>query len=94
MGSWGMKIMADDEKLLVEDTKGHLKLISLTDGEVIKDYGRVHGHEITVIMITEDQKFFFTSSVGGVLKQWNYEDNTFVKDHAKITSNYISSLCL
>ena len=89
-----MKITADGEKLLVGDSTGHLKLISLIDGEVIKDFGRAHDGCITGIMIPVDQKLFFTSSENGVLKQWNYEDNTLVRDHGKITNNYIRSLCL
>jgi hypothetical protein len=81
-----MKIMADDEKLLVEDSWGHLKLISSRDGEVIKRFGQVHDQSITGIMITVDQRFFFTFSYGGQLKQWNYEDNTLVRDHGRISS--------
>jgi WD40 repeat protein len=89
-----MKITADDEKLFVGDYCGHLKLISLVDGHVIKHFSKIHDYWITGIMITVDQKFFFTSSENGVLKQWNYEDNTLVRDHGKITDNGIWSLCL
>ncbi len=88
-----MKITADDEKLLVADFQNHLKLISSIEGEVIKDFGRVHDLQITGIVITVDQKFFFTSSSNGVLKQWNYENNTLVRDHGEI-NNSIWSLCL
>jgi WD40 repeat protein len=95
-----IKITADDEKLLVGDNGGQLKLILSRDGEVIKefglideDFGKAHDNFISGIVITVDQKFFFTSSVYGVLKQWNYEDNTLVKDHGNIM-DYISSLCL
>jgi hypothetical protein len=86
--------------LLVGDNGGQLKLISSRDGEVMKDFGladklfgKAHGNFISGIVITVDQKFFFTSSMSGELKQWNYEDNNLVKDHGKIT-DYISSLCL
>jgi WD40 repeat protein len=72
---------------------GHLRLVSSTDGELIKDFGRVHDHQITGIIVTEDQKFFYTSSDDGVLKQWNYQDNTLAKDYGEIL-NYIWSLCL
>jgi WD40 repeat protein len=87
-----MNITAGGEKLLVGDHKGHLKLISSIHGEVIKDFGRVHDW-MGGIMISADEKLFFTSSSDGVLKQWNFEDNTLVKDHGKIT-NEIWSLCL
>jgi hypothetical protein len=49
-----MKISADDEKLLVGDRGGHLKLISSRDGELIKDFGRVHEGDISGIMLTAD----------------------------------------
>jgi WD40 repeat protein len=78
--------------LLVGDGEGHLKLISSTDGRVIKDFGHVHDNWISGIVTTADQKFFFTSSFWGVLKQWNHEDNTLVRDHGKI-KNSIYSLC-
>jgi hypothetical protein len=88
-----MKITADDEKLLVGDNSGHLKWISSRDGELIKHFGEAYYDWISGIVITADQKFFFTSSCNGQLKQWNYEDNTLVRDHGKI--NYlIWSMCL
>jgi WD40 repeat protein len=89
-----MRITADEEKLLIGDYEGHLKLISLRDGQVIKDFGQVHDDWITGIIITVDQKFFCTSSVHGALKQWNYRDNTLVRDHGKIMNPDIYSLCL
>ena len=88
-----MKITADGEKLLFGDSSGQLKLISSEEGQEIKDFGRAHNYPITGIVITMDQKFFFTSSSDGELKQWNYEDNSLFKDHGRITE-YISSLCL
>jgi WD40 repeat protein len=88
-----MNITADGEKFLVGDSKGHLKLVSLRDGELIKNFGRAHDSYISGIIITPDQKFFITSSFHGELKQWNYEDNTLVTDHGKITNHYIRSFC-
>jgi WD40 repeat protein len=88
-----MKITADDEKLLVGDNRGHLKLISSRDGGLIKDFGRAHEDGISGIMISGEEQFFFTSSFDGVLRQWNFEDNTLVRDHGKIT-NCIDDLCL
>jgi WD40 repeat protein len=93
-GISAMKITADEKKLLVEDNLGHLKLLSLRNGELIKDYGCLFAvGGITGIVITADQKFLFTSSSDNVLKQWNYEDITLVRDYGKIT-NKISSLCI
>jgi hypothetical protein len=87
-----IKITVDDEKLLVADFWNQFKLISSRDGALIKDFGNVPDRYITGIMITRDQKFFFTSSRYGVLKQWNYEENTLVTNHGRITDN-INSLC-
>ena len=87
-----MKITADGEKLLVGGDRGDLQLRSSRDGKVIKDFGRAHWTWITGIMITLDQKFWFSSSSDGVLKQWNYEDNTLVRDHGGIMMNTLS-LC-
>jgi WD40 repeat protein len=49
-----MKITPDEEKLLVGDDCGHLQLISLIDGELIKDFYEVHDHIISAIVITAD----------------------------------------
>ncbi len=67
--------------------------MSSRDGELIKDFEMVHENGITGIIMSEDWKFFFTSSAFGVLKQWNYEDNTLVGDHEKIIG-FIGSLYL
>jgi hypothetical protein len=80
--------------MLVGDYCGYLKLISSIDGKLIKDFRRVHYTAITGIVKTEDKKLFFASSRDGQLKQWNFEDNTLVKDHGKITNNLINSLSL
>ena len=88
-----MKITADGEKLLFGDSSGQLKLISSEDGQEIKDFGRAHNYPITGIVITMDQKFFFTSSSDGVLKQWNYKDRTLLRDYGEIIDE-ICSLCL
>ena len=69
-----------------------MKLMSLTDGTKIKDFGQIHNEKITGIVITADEKFFFTSSEKGKLKQWNYGGTTLVKSYGKITGG-IFSLC-
>jgi WD40 repeat protein len=66
-----MKITADGEKVLVGDSRGYLKLISSRNGEVIIDFRRAHSSEISGIVISMDQKSFFTSSMSGDLRQWN-----------------------
>jgi WD40 repeat protein len=88
-----MKISADGKKLLIGDLGGNLKLISLTDGTTIKDFGYLHDSSISGIVITADEKFFFTSGSDGTLKQWNYEDTTLFRDYGKIT-DCICCLCL
>jgi WD40 repeat protein len=87
-----MKITADDEKLLVGDDYGYLILISSRDGQGIKDFGPAVFFRVTGIMLTADQKFFFTSSSDGKLKQWNYEDNNLARDHGMINKRIVS-LC-
>jgi WD40 repeat protein len=67
-----MNITADSEKLLFGDFIGNMKLISSRDGKLIKDLGKVHDGITSGIVITEDEKFIFTSSMDRVLKQWNY----------------------
>jgi hypothetical protein len=88
-----MKITADDEQLLVGDAAGHLTLISSIDGEVTKKFGRLHDGYISGMIVTLDQKFFFSASSAGELKQWNGQDLTLAKDHGEIMDP-IYSLCL
>jgi hypothetical protein len=57
-----MKITANGEKLLVGYADGYLKLMSSICGEVIKDFGKIHESAISGIVITVNQKFFFTCS--------------------------------
>ena len=87
-----IKITADDGKLLLGDTGGNFRMLSSRSGLLLKDFGVIHS-SITGIMITSDKKFFFTSSADGELRQWNYIDNTLVRDHGKIAGD-ILSLCL
>jgi WD40 repeat protein len=88
-----MKISADDEKLFVGDLDGNLKLMSLRDGAIIKEFGKIHDEQIGGIVITADEKFFFTISADGALKQWNYEDLTLVRDCGKFNDG-ILCMCL
>jgi WD40 repeat protein len=89
-----MKISADETKIFLGEDHSNLKLISLTDGTIIKDFGNVHNYgEINGIVMTADEKFFFTSSRNGRLKQWNYGDTTLVVDYRQITGK-IHCLCL
>jgi hypothetical protein len=76
-----MKISADEETLFLGDHAGRLKLMSLTDGTIIKDWGKIHDGRMTGIVKTADEKFLFTSSSSGILKQWNYGEKTLVRDH-------------
>jgi WD40 repeat protein len=66
-----MKIAADGDRLLVGDAAGSLGLVSSRDGYTIKDFGYVHPSWISGIMMSVEEKFFFTSSNDGVLKQWS-----------------------
>jgi WD40 repeat protein len=88
-----MKISADEKNLFLRDGSNRLRLISLTDGTTTKDFGRIHDHLISGIVVTADEKFFFTSSVDGKLIQWNYGDTSLVRVYKQITGGIIS-LCL
>jgi hypothetical protein len=80
-----IRITVDDQKMLVGGERGELKLISFINGKVIKDFDEVHDTLILGIRITEDQKFYLTSSTDRRLQQWNNEDKTLFKDHRKLT---------
>ena len=92
-GITAMKLTVDSKKLIVGDHSGFMKLISAKDGELIKDFGQAHKEMITDIVITVDHKYFFTSSIDGSLKQWNYKNNTLYKDHANLIRDGICHLC-
>ena len=87
-----MKISADEQKLFLAHGDGNLKLMSLIDGTTIKDFGQIHDEQITAIVITADEKFFFTSSYDGELKQWKYGDLTLVRYCEKF-NDAILSMC-
>jgi hypothetical protein len=87
-----MKITADEEKLLIAGFAGEMKLISLTDGKLVKAFPNTHDGRISGIVTTADQKFWFTSNSDGRLIQWNYGGNSLLKDHGKV-ADFISSLC-
>jgi WD40 repeat protein len=88
-----MQITAKGKKLLVGDFGGFLKLISSRDGAVIKDFGRAHSENITGIVISADQRYFFTSSLDGKLIQWDCKNNTLFKDHGYQIRDGINYLC-
>jgi WD40 repeat protein len=92
-GITNMQITAKGKKLLVGDWSGCLKLISSKDGEVIKDFGQAHSGMITGIVISVDQRYFFTSSLDGKMKQWNCKNNTLFKDHGYLIGDGICNLC-
>ena len=67
--------------------------MSLIDGTIIKNFGNILDDGISGIVITADEKFFFTSCGAGVLQQWNYEDRSLVRNYGEITDQ-IYCLCL
>ena len=87
-----MTISADEKKLFLGDFGGNLKLISLKTGKTIKHFGIVHDW-MSGIVITADEKSFFTSSRDGLFKQWNYGDRLLVRDYGE-TAPHIRCLCL
>jgi WD40 repeat protein len=80
-----MRFSAYQEKFLYADFKCCLKLMSLPGLKTIKDFGEIHDDNINGLVFTADEKFFFSSSWDGGLKQWNYKDQTLVKDYRKMT---------
>jgi WD40 repeat protein len=92
-GIRAMKISVDQQKLFIGDGWGQLILMSLTDGTTIKHFGQIYRRGITGIVITGDEKFFFTSSEDAQIKQWNYGDSSLFGKYGKI-GDYIECLCL
>ena len=78
-----IEVCSDGIRLFVAGDEGHFKLISLTDGKPLKDFGTPHSR-INSIVLTRDEKFVFTGCrITGLLKQWSVRDFKLVKDSNK-----------
>jgi len=78
-----IEVCSDGIRLFVAGRQGHFKLISLTDGKPLKDFGKPHDC-IRSIVLTRDEKFVFTGCRDtGLLKQWSVRDFKLVKDSNK-----------
>jgi WD40 repeat protein len=83
-----------DESLFVFDSEGNLKLIELTDGTTVHDFGRVYHGEVRGFqqsLVTRDGEHLFTS-IGKELKQWSVRGRAPVQDFGKLTDP-IHSMC-
>jgi hypothetical protein len=84
-----------DESLFVYEDNCNLKLMELTDGTTIKDFGRAHDSNVEPgesIIATGDGKHVFTYSLIGDLKQWSVADVALVGHFGEI-SNQICGIC-
>ena len=86
----------DNENLFVSDSEYKLKLIKLSDGSIIEDFGNIHdcdndfSRQSTVL--TTGGQFFFTTSENGHLKQFCVHNRTLIQDFGKI-ANKIRYIC-
>jgi WD40 repeat protein len=72
---------------------GHVKQFSVSDGQMVKDYGPIFGnYEVRLIITTPDNKYLFAASTGGHLKQISLETQQLVHDYGKIHDRRISCL--
>ena len=84
-----------DQSLFVYDDSCKLKLMDLTDGTTIKDFGRAHDSWVgpgQSIIATGDGQHVFTISKIGDLKQWSVADVALVGHFGEI-SNQICGIC-
>ena len=62
-----MVISEDDQMLFTSDHGGYVKQWKITDEGLvlIKDYGRIHQHNINSIAITKNGEYLYTSDNSG-----------------------------
>jgi WD40 repeat protein len=89
-----MKSSADSKNLFIGDMSGYLRLMSLTNGKTITDFGWIHDYGIAGIVTTVDEKFFYTCCEQGFLKQWTYEDTTLVRYYGRKGLSLANCICL
>jgi WD40 repeat protein len=83
-----------DESLFVFDCEGNLKLIELTDGTTVHDFGRVYNGEVLGLeqsLVTRDGEHLFTS-IDQELKQWSVRGRAPLRDFGELTHS-IGSMC-
>jgi WD40 repeat protein len=91
----GIQLAPSDESLFVYDHACYLKLIKLTDGTTVHDFGRVHNGGVygyQQSLVTRDGKHLFTSSGDGDLKQWSVRDRAPERVFGGLTHS-IRSMC-
>lgn len=87
-----MKQMDQNNLLFVGNEDGYLKLICLTQNNVIGDLGNFNNVPVTGIAISLDNKKVFIGSSEGHLIEYSV-NSSLVKDHGKIVDR-IYSMCI
>jgi WD40 repeat protein len=88
-------ITSNDKYLFTSDLaeNGHVKQLSVRNGQLIKDYGQNFGDNgVLSIILTSDNKWLFSGSSKGHLKQISLETQQVVHDYGKIHDTY--NMCL
>jgi hypothetical protein len=82
-----MQVAPGDESLFLYDENCDLKLIHLTDGTTIHDFGRVHRGEVggfQQMLTTRDGQYLFTSGKSHGLKQFSIRSRALVQSFGTI----------
>jgi WD40 repeat protein len=90
-----IQLAPGDQSLFVYGRHCVLKLIDLTDGRVIKDFGNVHSSNaywFQGILVTRSGEYLFTSGNNGGFKQWSVRGRALVQDFDKLTPQ-INCVC-
>jgi len=84
-----------DKGLFIYDQESGLKLIELTEGKIIKDYGMIQdsgGNLPQRMLVTRDGKYLFTGHQDGKLQQYSVRARTLVQE-SSWTGLCICSIC-
>ena len=74
-------VLAKNDRFLFVASNIYMKVISAINGNLIKDFQEIHCTMIKSIVLTENNKYQFSSDSSGVLKQWCTRKMGLVKDH-------------
>lgn len=69
------------DSLFTGDSKGNLKMWTVTPGKMVKDFGPAHEKTITYLHLTVDGNTLFSGDEFGHFKQWCVNDMKLIKDY-------------
>jgi WD40 repeat protein len=96
-GICSMALTKDDKWLFLgSDMPGHVKQIFLggETPECVKDFGNIHHDGINAMCVSFDNRFLFTTSYDGVLKQISVAGQAVVKDFGQVHYSGIESIVI